>query len=228
MTSVIACAIAAHGVGAIAGRALTLPSVHPTPSGFFGAHSPVDSTQNWLLAQAVSLVHLGMQDPPEHTKLVTQSAADVQLILHVEPEQMKLPLQVRGLRTVQTPSEQVPGSITLVPEHCEEPHEVVGNEQVLLVWQVPLQAASAPGAVDTQSVLVQQPLLGMHAPVPGHTLKPEAVGQPQTPAPVQVWGLVHSTGAAMLHTPAAPHVPVPPLWVVSVHLRVPQGVVVGG
>jgi hypothetical protein len=146
----------------------------------------VASTQNWLVGQAASLVHLGMQAPEEHTKLVTQSAAVVQLVLHVDPEQMKLPLQVRGLSTVQTPNEQVPGSITLVPEHCEEPHELVGNEQVLFVWQVPLQAASAPGAVETQSVLLQQPVLGMHAPVAGHTLKPDAIGQPQTPAPVQV------------------------------------------
>jgi hypothetical protein len=205
----------------------SLPFVHPTPLGFFSAHSPVDSTQNWLLAQAVSLMHLGMQDTPEHTNPTAQSAAVVQLALHVEPEQMKLPVQVWGLRKLQTPTEQVPGSTTLLPEQEEEPHDPLGNEQVLLVWQVPLQAASAPGAVDTQSVLVQQPLLGMHAPVVGHTLKPEAVGQPQTPAPVQVWGLVQATGVATLHTPAAEHVPVPPRWVASVHLRVPQAALVG-
>jgi hypothetical protein len=146
----------------------------------------VDSTQNWLLAQAVSLVHLGIQDTPEQTKPTAQSAAVAQLALHVEPEQMKLPLQVWGLRKLQTPNEQVPGSTTLLPEQDEEPQDPLGNEQALLV-QIPLQAASAPGAVDTQSALVQQPpVLGMHAPVDGHTLKPEAVGQPQTPAPAQV------------------------------------------
>ena len=186
------------------------------------------STQYWLLVQAESLTHLVMQVPvDEQTKPNAQSEAVAQLVLQAVPEQMKLPLQLWGLRNVQTPIEQLPGSITPVPEQVVEPHELVGNEQVLFAWQVPLQAASAPGAVDTHSVLLQQPPLGMHAPVPGQTLNPDEVGQAHTPAPVQVCGLTHATAVAMLQTPVAEQVPVPPLWVVSVHLRAPQGALVG-
>jgi len=188
----------------------------------------VASTQYWLLVQAESLTHLATQVPvDEHTKPNAQSAGVAQLVLQEMPEQMKLPLQLWGLRNVHTPIEQEPGSITLVPEQLVEPHDPVGNEQVLFAWQVPLQAASAPGAVEMHSVSPQQPLVGMHAPLLAHTLKPDEIGQPHTPAPVQVRGPPHAVGVARLHTPVAEQVPVPPLCVLSVHLRAPQGPLVG-
>jgi hypothetical protein len=97
-----------------------------------GEQSPVATTQNELLAQFASTVHLAMQLPPEQTKLAAQSVFTVQLVLQAVPEQMKLFAQFLGLGNLQVPAEQVPGSMTLGPEQDELPHEPVGNEQVLL------------------------------------------------------------------------------------------------
>ena len=109
-----------------------MPASQLAPTPLLSAHSPVATTQNELLAQFASTVHLAMQFPPEQTKLAAQSVFTVQLVLQVVPEQMKLFAQFRGTGNRQVPAEQVPASMMLGPEQVEFPHEPVGNEQVLL------------------------------------------------------------------------------------------------
>jgi hypothetical protein len=108
------------------------------------------------------LVHLAMHDVPEQTKLLAQSELVEQLVLQVVPEQAKLFAQARAALKTQLPAEQLPGSTTLRPEQLDAPHDpplVPVNEQVPLVWQMPLHAALLP----RQSLLVQHVPVAMHA-----------------------------------------------------------------
>jgi hypothetical protein len=139
---------------------------------------------------------------PTQAELAAQSALEAQLVLQLVPEQTKLFVQFLGLGKAQVPAAHVPGPMTWGPEQLEPPHDPVGNEHTFS-WQVPLHAAMVP----MQSELVQQPPVGMQAPLAAHSLKPVEEHE-QTPAPVHVKFAPHGAGAGTTQEPLA-HVPAP-------------------
>ena len=158
--------------------------------------------------QDAGVVHLAMHDVPEQAKPAAQSALVVQLVLQAVPPagQMKLFAQLLGLGNLQVPAEHVPASTMLGDEQVALPQATVGNEQVPVEAQIPLQAAIVFPAT-MHWLLSQQLAFGMHLPSL-QTLKPAAVGQLQTPAPAQVKFPPHDAAAGGMQAPLE-HVPAP-------------------